>query len=343
MTIEEMEALVHETTAAGLLFESDGTVLSTAEGYNHAALAVIGALLLNLGKPGFNTYCENQRRALGWLFSRSNPISRQGRDLRVKYRSREPSVVSMFRDVQIQLLDPLLSTHAKRGGRTLTADQQEAVCAMLLAKILWDLNLGNPALATSLRMLGARTPRYDARLGKAGAAILSGQLAHAALRASKELKSALGNQYSRSLGGESLGWQTVFEFTFLLLHVADRIAFQVLGRDSRGPFMDDLANMTFDTLMEAFFRVPDQKMRAEFKASLLADLNERNADYSVCQKLLPSRETDIKDTLFWRFGEVIAETLRHSRDESIITAASSVGIAAFNALDIKNTLETTLE
>lgn len=163
MTIQEMEVLVQEATAAGLLFENEGTVLSTAEGHNHAAFAVIGALLLNLGKPGFNTYCENQRRALRWLFSRSNPISREGRDLRAKYRSRDPSIVSMFRDVQIQFLDALLSTHAKRGGRTLTADQQGAVCAMLLANILWDLNLGNPALAPSLRLLAARTPRYDPR------------------------------------------------------------------------------------------------------------------------------------------------------------------------------------
>lgn len=173
--------------------------------------------------------------------------------------------------------------------------------------------------------------------------ILSGQIAHAGLRASRELKSALTSQSSRSQEDESLGWQTVFEFTLLFLHVADRIAFQVLGRDNRGLFMEDLANMTFDVLMEAFIRVPDQKKGAELKASLLADLNRRNADYSVCQKLLPEGETDVKGTLFWRFGEVIAETLRHPHDESIIMAASSVGIAALNALDMKNTLETTLE
>jgi len=154
MTIQEMEAHVQAGIARGLLFENEGTILSTAEGYNHAALAVIGATLLNLGKPTLNTYCENQRRALGWLFSRTNPISRQGRDLRAKFRARDPSVVSMFHDIKNEFLTPLLSAHAQRGGHTLTAGQEEAVCAMLLAKILWDVNLGNPDLAASVRMLG---------------------------------------------------------------------------------------------------------------------------------------------------------------------------------------------
>jgi hypothetical protein len=65
MTVDEMRAHLNVEIDAGLQFESEGTILSSAQGVGHAACAAIGALVLNLGGPGFNAYCENQRRMLG--------------------------------------------------------------------------------------------------------------------------------------------------------------------------------------------------------------------------------------------------------------------------------------
>lgn len=156
MTVEDMEARLGAELASGLLFESEGTILSSAEGYNHAACAVIGAMLLNIGKPTFNVYCDNQRRTLGWLMSRTNPICREARQLRSKSRAGDPSVASIFADVRQEFLHPLLSAHRHQGGTPLTAKQEEGVAAMLAAKVLWDARFGNPELAAAVRML---TPR----------------------------------------------------------------------------------------------------------------------------------------------------------------------------------------
>jgi len=153
MTVDDMQAHLNAEVADGLLLENQGTILSTAEGYNHAACAATGALVLNLGNPGFNMYCENQRRMLGWLTSKANPLSRRARELRSRHRSGDPSVSSMFEDVRREFLEPLSLAHRRAGGAGLTPKQDEATCAMLLAKILWDVGLGNPEMGGSIRML----------------------------------------------------------------------------------------------------------------------------------------------------------------------------------------------
>jgi hypothetical protein len=156
VTLEEIRARVDDGVALGYLFEQDGSMLSTAEGYNRAALAVLGAMLLNLGKPILNKYCENQGRALGWLQSKANPISRQGRELRTKFRQRDPSIQSMFEDATTAFIAPLLTAHARAGGKPIPRVHELATCTMLLAKIMWDNSLGNPELAAWIRMLGVR-------------------------------------------------------------------------------------------------------------------------------------------------------------------------------------------
>lgn len=152
--VEQIRFLVNEAVRAGYIFEQDRTMVGSAEGYNRAGIAVLGAMILNLGQPTFNTYCENQQRAIGWLQSKTNPIQAEARELRAKRRGNHPSVRSMFDDVEREFVGPLVDEHAKNGGQAPGAEELEATCAMLLAKILWDLKLGNPDLAAVLRMLG---------------------------------------------------------------------------------------------------------------------------------------------------------------------------------------------
>jgi hypothetical protein len=113
-------------------------------------------MLLNIGKPNFNIYSENQLRSIGWLQSKTNPISQQARELRKKCRQRDPSMLSMFEDANKVFIKPLLSEHIKAGGKPMTQDQEEATCAMLLTKIIRDYSFGNTSFAASIRMLGVR-------------------------------------------------------------------------------------------------------------------------------------------------------------------------------------------
>lgn len=98
--MEQIRSLVNEAVRAGYLFEQDGTMLSTGEGYNRAGVAVLGAMVLNIGQGTFNTYCKNQLRAIGWVQSKTNPVQARARELRAKRRSHDASVRSMFEDVE---------------------------------------------------------------------------------------------------------------------------------------------------------------------------------------------------------------------------------------------------
>jgi hypothetical protein len=142
---------------------------------------------------------------------------------------------------------------------------------------------------------------------------------------------------------ESYGWQTVFEFVYLFLHIADRLAFQVIGSENRSSFMDDLASMTFHTTAEVFLRKPDDKLDRELKASLVASLNRRNTEYGSYQKLFPVGDDGFKGTLFWEFGKRIAETRRRPKDIGVMMTASSVALAALQLLQLKDALQRTLE
>lgn len=154
MNVSSIRELVEEAITEGLLFRSEGTVLSSAEGFNVAGRAVLGALLDNAGLPGFNTYCTNQKKTLGWLVAKGNPISKQARDL-LKRESWDPSATSMLSDVNREFIGPLVEEHIAKGGTRPGDADIKATCAVLVAKILWDLHLGNPDLSRYVSMLRA--------------------------------------------------------------------------------------------------------------------------------------------------------------------------------------------
>lgn len=156
LDLSEIRKFVDEAISDGLLFRSEGTVLSSVDGFNVSARAVLGALLDNLGRPPFNTYCTNQKRLLGWLASKSNPISERARDL--FKREGDPSARSMLADARRELIGPLIDEHIARGGDRPTDAEVRATCAFLVAKILWDLHLGNPDLSKYIAMLRPGIP-----------------------------------------------------------------------------------------------------------------------------------------------------------------------------------------
>jgi len=236
-------------------------MLSTAEGYNIAGVAVLGAMILNLGQPTFNAYCENQRRAIGWLQSKTNPIQAEARDLRAKRRN-DPSVRSMFEDVEREFMAPLVAEHVKNGGQAPSAEQVEATCAMLLAKILWDAKLGNPALAAALRMLGASLrAEAPAPTGFAGLEALEAlkqkksltlieamdlTSAEMFIEAVAKVRAIIREGLFKEVLGENPdafnkeAWHLVEELMIFCLLLADRVSFHMLEPERRAKFMDFL-------------------------------------------------------------------------------------------------------
>jgi len=141
-------------------------------------------------------------------------------------------------------------------------------------------------------------------------------------------------QHSPVGSEKSGGWGAAFEFMHFFLHIADRLAFGILGPDNRSFFIDTLASMTFDATVEVMLQPCDVAKRRELKQALLSDLTHRNVYYGACKKLFPEEGASPKDTVFWEFGKKLAESVGHPEDIRWIMGAIMAAMASLKVLDI---------
>ena len=86
------------------------------------------------------------------------------------------------------------------------------------------------------------------------------------------------------------------EIAYLLLHLVDRTAFQILGADVRNEIFDTIAQIVIAEYARALLRpTTPSDMVASIGMKMLDDMNDRQSIYSVCQSLtgdpFPSRGT----------------------------------------------------
>jgi hypothetical protein len=174
---------------------------------------------------------------------------------------------------------------------------------------------------------------FDQTSAMAAAAVLSEAILRASLRAAREIDQ-MEEQHSPVGSGKSGGWGVAFEFMHFFLHIADRLAFGILGPDNRSFFMDTLASMTFDATVEVMLQPGDVTEQGELKQALLSDSTHRNVSYGACKKLFPEEGALAKDTVFWEFGKKLAESVGQPEDIRWIMGAIMVAMAALKVLDI---------
>lgn len=76
------------------------------------------------------------------------------------------------------------------------------------------------------------------------------------------------------------------EYAYLLLHIVDRLAFKVLGKDGRNLVYDEVSKLVLDSYCRAVLRpsTPDSKILT-LSEKMLTDLNSRQLIYSQCKSL----------------------------------------------------------
>jgi flagellar basal body-associated protein FliL len=152
MEISDIRKLVGAAVADGFLVRTEGTMLLSSGRHDYAGRAVLGALLDNVGQPSFNAYFESQKSMLGWFSSQRNPISRTARVI-LKSAGSDPTMHSVLTDVEREFIRPLVDEHVGYGGRRPSKAEIDSACAMLAAKILSDLQMGNADLSKFIRTL----------------------------------------------------------------------------------------------------------------------------------------------------------------------------------------------
>ena len=86
------------------------------------------------------------------------------------------------------------------------------------------------------------------------------------------------------------------EIAYLLLHLVDRTAFQILGAAGRNETFDTIAKIVIAEYARALFRpTTPSDVVTSIGMKMLDDMNERQSTYAVCQSLTgdpwPSRGT----------------------------------------------------
>jgi len=114
--------------------------------------------------------------------------------------------------------------------------------------------------------------------------------------ASKIVVSSLAYRTRLDEANSSLTGNAAAEITYLLLHLVDRSAFQVLGAAERNESFDTIANIAISDYSRALFKpTTPSDVVASVSMNMLQDMNDRQSTYGACQSLTgdpwPSRGT----------------------------------------------------
>jgi hypothetical protein len=93
-------------------------------------------------------------------------------------------------------------------------------------------------------------------------------------------------------------WDIVIELIVFSLHLADRIAFNVLGPEKRDQFIDALVDSVSSNLAQSIIKdTTSSETRQRFQRSVLTLYNERTRFYAPLQ--ISSKGEGPKGDLFW--------------------------------------------
>ena len=102
------------------------------------------------------------------------------------------------------------------------------------------------------------------------------------------------------------------ESVVLYVHVADRIAFQLLKTEQRDFFMDSLMDEFADFCSEI---KPTQEGKAKLTSIVRDMYNERQVEYGN-YTMAPTENEGRRGTLFWEFSKKIADIVEFEKDVS---------------------------
>lgn len=109
--------------------------------------------------------------------------------------------------------------------------------------------------------------------------------------------------------------EAFLEILLFYMHWMDRIAFDHLGKEKRGVFMDAL----FLEVRESISQLQEGGIEAtEVRSVITALYAERQNEYAQYKKLFPEKEEGYGGTLFWEFGEKVSSILSQKKGDVLI-------------------------
>lgn len=128
------------------------------------------------------------------------------------------------------------------------------------------------------------------------------------------------------------------KYTFLMLHLADRLAFQYLNEEQRTIFVDNLVENVFTDIVNN--SISDKSNKAVLKLSLGSIWNEFQNNYGKYKQIIADKDESFKDTLLWEFSKDISSLILNKPDLAISMGTTSMITNDLISLQIQNLLKT---
>jgi len=108
------------------------------------------------------------------------------------------------------------------------------------------------------------------------------------------------------------------EIAYLLLHLVDRTAFQVLGQARRNDTFDAIAKIVIDDYARAILRptTPTEKI-ISIGIRMLNDMNDRQSVYESCNLLIDKEFVSCRGTMVFACGYFIHRALKRTSQTDV--------------------------
>jgi hypothetical protein len=152
------------------------------------------------------------------------------------------------------------------------------------------------------------------------------------------------NSLTESLGNDPqsfnpTAWNLVIELNVFTLHLADRIAFGVLGAARRAKFMDILV-LEASGIGDSILTDKSERAQSDFRESFLALYNAQSGVYGKLP-LAPHGQAPFKGTLFWEAAKLAAA--EHFSEREAASATLFLSLAFGSCVDALQQLKGRLE
>jgi hypothetical protein len=111
---------------------------------------------------------------------------------------------------------------------------------------------------------------------------------------------------------ESRYHEIFVEVSIFYLHFVDRVAFQYLEKKTKEFFMDNLFIELSKRILDSFKESPQSQLI--FNSLFINMSNERQIEYGKYKNILPEKDENMRDSLFWEFGKKICSILKKEED-----------------------------
>jgi hypothetical protein len=126
--------------------------------------------------------------------------------------------------------------------------------------------------------------------------------------------------------------ELAYEFLFFIVHLIDRLSFEVLGEHKRAEFMDCLIpKIATEFILDSY----NSNQKVSILHSLDLEYNKKQAEYGKYKKIMAEKDDGLRNTLIYEFSKKIAGMVSEEYDMAMIFCVTEYVIKIITVLNLQ--------